>query len=147
MAHMAGHGSYHPHASEVWLVWCFEHCQKAEHQQVRAELTGVAKAFGFNFLCFKKCMSFLSWLEGSTGSVLLVADWREAKPIMEEVVQKSRSRDVRMCVAAPSERTFLRACRWAGKQDQSMDIMVSPGILRRSVEELIVRYLEQLGLA
>ena len=53
--------------SDVWLVWCFEHCCKAEHRQVYDELKDVATDTGCKFVHHKKlggnfgvflCLSF-----------------------------------------------------------------------------------------
>ena len=96
---MAWHGVHSSPDSEAWLVWCFEHCQKPEQDELRAQMRNLAEMFGFNFLCFKKWMGFQSWLQGRTGSVLLVAEWREAKPIMEVLDKTTEQPDLRMCVA------------------------------------------------
>ena len=119
------------------LVWCFEHCHKAEHRQTRAELADIAGLFGFDFVCHKKCTGFMSWLKGSTGSVLIVAEWREAKPIMEELDKRNDIRNFRMCVVARAQKMYNRACAWAEKQNRSTNIVVSLGFSRQTVEELI----------
>ena len=40
--------------SDLWLVWCFEHCCKAEHRQVHKELMDVATDSGCKFVYHKK---------------------------------------------------------------------------------------------
>ena len=129
--------SRQPAGTSTSLVWCFEHCHKAEHRHTRAELADLASQYGFDFLCHKKCMGFMSWLRGSTGSVLLVAEWREAKPIMEELDNWNDIPDFHMCVVARAKKMYDRACAWAERQSRSKRIVVSLGFSREMVEELI----------
>ena len=126
-----------PHASTTFLVWCFEYCFKDEHCQTRAELADIAGLFGFDFVCHRKCAGFMSWLQGTTGSVLLFAEWREAKPIMQELDRRNDSRDFRMCVVTRAKKMHSRACAWAEMQNRSTDIAISFGFMRQTVEELI----------
>ncbi|CAE7339545.1 unnamed protein product [Symbiodinium sp. CCMP2456] len=138
-------------ADEVtWLVWCFEHCSKPEQAAVRTELAGLATEFGCKFVYHKKSMGFLSWLKGRKGSVLLVADWREAKPIMEEITKQKQRHDLRMCVVAQTATILRRASLWAGTQRGCAEIMVTSGFLRHKVEEMIASHVQALrttGLA
>ena len=134
-------------AEEVtWLVWCFEHCLKPEQAVVRKELAALATKFGCKLVCYKKCMSFLRWLEGMKGSTLLVADWREAKPIMEEISKQNRGHDLRMCVVAQTATILRRASSWARTQNGCAEIMVSSGFLRHKVEELIASHVQALRM-
>ncbi|CAE7229551.1 unnamed protein product [Symbiodinium sp. CCMP2456] len=128
-------------AEATWFVWCFEHCLKPEQAVVRKELAALATKFGCKLVCHKKSMSFLRWLEGRKGSTLLVADWREAKPIMEEV-SKQKGHDLRMCVVAQTATILRRASFWARAQNGCAEIMVTPGFLRHKVEEWIARYVQ-----
>ena len=89
---------------QTYLIWCFEHCLKAEH----AEAKDLADAFGFEFVCEKKSMGLLSWLESTAGAILLVAEWREAKPIMEELGKRSSSCNLSVCVVTRTDKTFRR---------------------------------------
>ena len=81
---------------------------------------------GYQFTCQKKSTGFLRWLEGMEGRVLLITDWREAKPIMEGLSNLGQIQriDILMCVVARSDRMFRRAIDWAGKQSSDTDIMV-----------------------
>ena len=124
------------------LVWCFEHCLKAEHEKERRNLADLANAFGFEFVLEKKCMGFLSWLEGRTGSVLLIAEWREAKPIMEELGKRHIACNLSMCVVARTDKMYGRACAWADKQCGSTEISVSLGFSLLKVEQLVARHLD-----
>ncbi|CAE7634373.1 unnamed protein product [Symbiodinium pilosum] len=138
---MAWHGVDSSPDSEACLVWCFEHCQKPEQDELRAQMQNLAEMFGFNFLCFKKCMGFQSWLQGRRGSVLLVAEWREAKPIMEALDKTIEQPDLRMCVVTRSEQMMRRAYTWSKKQLKA-DIMLSSGLRIRDVEQLLANYLK-----
>ncbi|CAE7948251.1 unnamed protein product [Symbiodinium sp. KB8] len=129
-------------AEATWLVWCFEHCLKPEQAVVRKELAALATRFGCKFVWHKKSMSFLRWLEGRKGSILLVADWREAKPITEEISKQNKGHDLRMCVVAQTATILRRASFWARTQNGCAEIMVTPGFLRHKVEELIASYVQ-----
>ncbi|CAE7450267.1 unnamed protein product [Symbiodinium microadriaticum] len=124
-------------AEATWLVWCFEHCLKPEQAVVRKELAALATRFGCKFVWHKKSMSFLRWLESRKGSILLVADWREAKPITEEISKQNKGHDLRMCVVAQTATILRRASFWARTQNGCAEVMVTPGFLRHKVEELI----------
>ena len=135
MARKMGRG-----AEEItWLVWC---CLKPEQALVRKELAALAIKFGCKFVCHKKSMRFLSWLEGRKGSILLVADWREAKPTMEEISKQNQSHDLRMCVVAQTATILRRASFWARAQNGCAEITVTPGFLRQKVEELIASHVQ-----
>ena len=130
-------------AEEItWPVWCFEHCLKPEQALVRKELAALAIKFGCKFVCHKKSMRFLSWLEGRKGSILLVADWREAKPTMEEISKQNQSHDLCMCVVAQTATILRRASFWARAQNGCAEITVTPGFLRQKVEELIASHVQ-----
>ncbi|CAE7204903.1 unnamed protein product [Symbiodinium sp. CCMP2456] len=129
-------------AEATWLVWCFEHCLKPEQAVVRKELAALATRFGCKLVWHKKSMSFLRWLEGRKGSILLVADWREAKPITEEISKQNRGHDLRLCVVAQTATILRRASFWARAQNGCAEIMVTPGFLRHKVEELIASYVQ-----
>ena len=49
------------------------------------EMKDIATSLKCKFRYEKKSMGFLSWMKGRTETVLLVADWREAKPIKDSV--------------------------------------------------------------
>ena len=126
-----------------WVVWCFEHCLYREYDRLRKELTDSAMMSRCRFICHKKAMGFLSWLdEAQQARVLLIADWREAKPIMEELGKKEPRHDILLCVAARSDRMFRRAVAWASKQSADTDIIVSSSFSCQNLEDLIERHLE-----
>ncbi|CAE7645568.1 unnamed protein product [Symbiodinium sp. CCMP2456] len=58
---------------------------QAEHGDTRRDLMDLAASFGCKFVHHKKVLGFKSWLEGRKGSMLVIADWREAKPAIEEL--------------------------------------------------------------
>mmetsp|Transcript_57749 Transcript_57749/g.135312 ORF Transcript_57749/g.135312 Transcript_57749/m.135312 type:complete len:213 (+) Transcript_57749:90-728(+) len=146
MAPMAGRSACAVQGCEddVWLVWCFEHCLKPEHRHVRKELVDLATQFGCKFVYHKKSMGFLEWAAGRKGSVLLVADWREAKPIMEELGKQSKNHDaliptVRLCIVAQTQKIAHRASLWAGNKE----ITVTLGFSRQAVEKLVASHMQQ----
>ena len=117
-----------------------------EHDKLRARMQELADFFGFKFLCFKKYSGFLSRPEGGTGSTLLVAEWREAKPIVDALNKTTPQRDVRMCVVVRSAKMLWRACTWA-KEQRNSDIMVVLELCIWDVECLVANYLQMLGLS
>ena len=142
---MAQHELLSSQTTETWLVWCFEHCQKPEQDELRAQMQNLAEMFGFKFQCHKKYTGFLGWLEGRTGSVLLVAEWREAKPITEALVNRTEQQDLTTCVVVRSEKMLQRASIWARRQSKA-DIVLSSGLGVRDVEQLVANYLQMLVL-
>ncbi|CAE7232084.1 unnamed protein product [Symbiodinium natans] len=124
--------------ADVWLVWCFEHCLKPERSDVREDLKHLATTAGCKFVCHKKSMNFFGWLDGRKGTKLIIADWREAKPIIEELSRHKHRSDVRMCVVARSEKMFRRASVFVEKQTMGAEIMVTSDFSRDSVEEFVL---------
>ncbi|CAE7221751.1 unnamed protein product, partial [Symbiodinium microadriaticum] len=125
------------------VVWCFEHCMKSQQERLRTELKQAATMFGCSFTCHKKSMGFLSWLEGREGRILLLADWREAKPIMEELGRRQGRHDIIVCVVGQSDKMFRRAVDWATKQISEIDIIVSSSFSRQNIEDLVARHWER----
>ena len=123
------------------LVWCFEHCYRTEHRQTREELAELSARFGFDFFCHQKYTNFISWLQRSTGSILLVAEWREVKPIMDKLDKGSHKPELRMCVVTRGQKMYHRACQWSKSQSGRANIVVSLGFSRQMVEELITHRL------
>ena len=122
---MAAPGA-HSSLARTWLVWCFDQCHAPEEAELKAQMQNLADMFGFDFLCFKKCMSFQTWLEGRTGSILLVAEWREAKPIMEAIHSTTHQPDLRTLVVVRSEQMRRRACMWAQNHNQAGSLAKHP---------------------
>ena len=113
---MAAMGTQAVQDGQTYLVWCFEHCLKTEHAEARENLKDLADAFGVEFVCEKKSMGLLSWLESRAGTGLLVAEWREAKPIMEELGNRGNSCNLSTCVVTRTDKPFRRVCHWANQK-------------------------------
>ena len=122
----------------VCLFWCFDQCSKLENHQVRQELNHAAAAAGCEFRCAKKSVDFLSWLGSKKETVLLIADWREAKPIQDELNNRRgiSQHDVRICVVAAAVKTFRRASTWA-RQQHAAHIVVMSGPWLKGATELM----------
>ena len=123
------------------LVWCFDQCLKLEQLQVRQALKDVAAEYSFKFQCQKKSMDFLSWLEGRKESILLIADWREAKPIVEALNKRSNECDIRVCIVAQSEKVLRRATDWLNHQVTSFTLSFWP----EAAEELLRRHKKSIS--
>ena len=129
---------------DVWLVWCFEHCLKPEYAQVHKELMHLATSLDVKFARHKKAAGFLSWLDSGnsrTVTVLIIADWRETKPIVAELSTRSNHCVARMCVVGQSEKMFRNASLFAGRQSTGFEIVVASSFSCESVEELIRSYM------
>ena len=85
-------------------------------------------------------MSLVSWLGGRCGSIVLVADWREAKPIMDWLNTQEDGVNLRMVVVAQSEKIFRRASTWASHQKTGADILVTPGFSRSIIQEMVASH-------
>ncbi|CAE7220477.1 unnamed protein product [Symbiodinium natans] len=131
-----------PAEVDAWLVWCFEHYRKPEHREVHKELQHLAAVLGCKFVCHKKGSGFLSWREqdGRSGALLIVADWRETKPIIHGLRKSRQPCDVCMCVVARSGKMFQRAVLFANAQ--SLKVVVTPAFSRQVVEELFINYVQ-----
>ena len=127
------------------LAWCYERCHKAEHVETLTKLHEVAASLGSTLVCHKKALGFLSWLQTASGNVLLLTDWREAKPIFEGVEHMTeggpQNFKVRMCITATSGRIYGRACEWANSicQNGGWEVVVLDVFSRGGVEEFIVQ--------
>lgn len=132
------------------LVWCYERCNKADQGQTLIELQEVAASFGSNLVLYKKSTGFLNWLERATERVLLLADWREAKPIVDGVnlltAARSQQFHLEMCILAQSNKTYRRASEWAAliRQGGGRSIKVLDGYSREGVEEFIMQSIEDI---
>ena len=97
---------------------------------------------GCKFVCHKKSMDFLRWLEDREGSTLLIADWREAKPILVELSKNSKRHNLHLYVVARTEKIFHRASCWAGEQSTGGQIMVTLGFSVEATKKFITRHTE-----
>mmetsp|Transcript_18791 Transcript_18791/g.43846 ORF Transcript_18791/g.43846 Transcript_18791/m.43846 type:complete len:208 (+) Transcript_18791:63-686(+) len=109
-----------PEQASICLVWCFERCFKDEQLNRQKHLSKTAEAFGYNFVCYRKAKGALVSLEASVTDVevVLLADWREVKPLVEGIssMEKQKpgsARKIRLGVLAASKRILRRAQEWA----------------------------------
>ncbi|CAE7244636.1 MDH1B [Symbiodinium sp. CCMP2456] len=134
-----------PQKQAFHLAWCYERCHKAEQVEALTQLHEVAASLGSTLVCHKKALGFLSWLQSASGNVLLLTDWREAKPIFEGVEHLTEGGPqnfrVRMCITATSDRIHRRACEWANSIPQrgGWEVVVLDVFTRGGVEEFIVQ--------
>ena len=83
---------------------------------MRGELRSLATKFNCKLRFHKKSIGFVNWLKGRHEPVLLIADWREAKPIQVFLGNSSVSYDVCIYVIAESDKILQRASGWFAKQ-------------------------------
>ena len=135
-------------SSKFCLVWCYERCNKADQGDTLTELQDIAASFGSDLVLHKKSAGFLSWLEKPRERVFLLADWREAKPIMEGLSRQTAAKQpirVCMCILAQSDKVYRRATEWATliRQSGGWNIKVLDGYSREGVEEFIMQSIEE----
>ena len=144
------HGSHARPQEQVdfCLAWCYERCNKADQADTLAELQVIARSFGSSLVLHKKSTGFLNWLEGSREKVCLLADWREAKPIIDGLTRLTAARQqhiqLRMCILAQSDKMYRRASEWASlvRQGGGREIAVLDGYSREGVEEFLAQGFE-----
>ncbi|CAE7237096.1 unnamed protein product [Symbiodinium natans] len=136
--------SHGPAEVAVWLVWCFEHCLKPEHREEHRKLQHLAAKLGCKFVCHKKATGFLTWQDkdGRNGAKLIVADWRETKPIIQGISKSQQPCDVSMCVVARSRKMLYHAALFADTQSAGVEILVTPGVSSESMEQFFSSHLQ-----
>jgi len=97
------------------IVWCHEHCHKAETAAVRDKLREAAANVGASLIFFKKSEKYMTWLMTRCSQPhLLIANWREAKPSFQGIVDHGISKPPSaIVVIADKHSTFRRAFSWA----------------------------------
>ena len=96
----------------------------------------------------KKCTGFLQWLGdvSSDDTVLLVTDWREAKPIMEGMQEVLRPL-VRMCIIAPNQKSHRSACKWVASEPRDPEIPILQGFAYEDVRQVVEQHVEATSIA
>lgn len=115
---------------DMHLVWCFEHCHKAESEGQRNRMRGLALDAGASLLLFKKAKQFSAWKQETFDGApcgtwtpraaglrplplpyVLLASWREAKQCLQASTKENRP--VLMVVCCDTARGFGHALEWA----------------------------------
>ncbi|CAE7263451.1 unnamed protein product [Symbiodinium natans] len=121
------------------LVWCFEGAMKQDTHEQRVMLRGIAESYGWKCFFCKKAATFLRWLEGrSDSSVVLIADWREVKPISEGIPLEQQT-DVHIYISPRCEKAYLNAKSWVQGQTRFKQISLLADLSQNSVAELAWR--------
>ena len=122
-----------------------ERCHKTDQSETWIQLETVVESFGLSLQRYKKSSGLLNWLEEAQGKVLLLADWREAKPLVEGLdrleAQGRQDIEVRLCIVATSKAIHRRASQWAEtiRQDGGMEIVVLDGFSCEGIEDFITQ--------
>ncbi|CAE6970092.1 MDH1B [Symbiodinium natans] len=136
---------------ETFLAWCYERCHKTEQYETWSYLESIANDFGLSLQRFKKSSGFLAWLEEmEAGKVLVLADWREAKPLAEGLdvlAAQGKLLQVRMCILAASDKIYSRASEWAGivRQGGGRETVVLRGFSHEGIEDFIAPSIAEVG--
>lgn len=103
------------HRASWHLVWCHEHCHKAETAAVKDKLREAAANHGASMIFFKKSEKYMTWLTTQCSQPhVLIANWREAKPSFQGIVEHEISKaPSAIVVLADQHSIFRRALSWA----------------------------------
>lgn len=93
------------------LVWCCERCNKLSNSETKSAFQNIAERLGGRLHCLKKAQKI------QTHSVkcdyVLVADWRESKPLVDIFVQDpSMIRPAMMVILCSTLKSYENAIRW-----------------------------------
>lgn len=101
-------GSKKPH----WhLVWCCERCNKLSGSETKNRFQDIAERLGGRLQCLKKAQRIQS--HAVKGNYVLVADWRESKPLVDIFVQDpSMNRPAVILIMCSSVKSYENAIRW-----------------------------------
>ena len=132
------------------LAWCYERCKKPENVNTVGELHDIAESFGSKLVLHKKSTAFVNWLRTAKDNIFLLADWREAKPIVEGLGGLRyfmAQRQLRICILAQSQSSYRNASEWAAGiwKTYGRDILVLDGFSSTGVEDFIAQSLEDTG--
>lgn len=132
---------------EQWqFVWCHERCHKQELEPLREVFTETVEQANGNFMCLKKATGFGRWLSRvSDMPFVLLADWREAKPCVEVLLQQPHEQTQIIVVYTEQDKQFKQASRWAASlpsQGYHHLVHVIPSTLRvEDLADYVVRLL------
>lgn len=97
------------------LVWCCERCNKAANSETKNAFQNMAKVFGGSLHCLKKGDKIKA--HPAKGNYVMVADWREAKPIVDIFAQEpSVIRPTLMLIVCSTGRSYENAVHWVAKE-------------------------------
>ncbi|CAE7607519.1 unnamed protein product [Symbiodinium natans] len=122
------------------LVWCAEGCMKQDQDHQRAWLRSIAESHCARCHFCKKAQSFLRWLKGKSVTVVLIADWREVKPIMEGLDAEQQA-DVHMYITARWDKSYFNALSWVQEHARGKQISMLENFSRQNVQEVVRRHL------
>eukprot|EP00930_Biecheleria_cincta_P023555 TRINITY_DN17009_c0_g1_i1.p1 TRINITY_DN17009_c0_g1~~TRINITY_DN17009_c0_g1_i1.p1 ORF type:complete len:307 (+),score=45.63 TRINITY_DN17009_c0_g1_i1:67-987(+) len=97
------------------LVWCCERCNKATNSETKNVFQTMAKMLGGTLHCLKKADKIKA--HPAKGHFIMVADWREAKPIVDIFAQDtSMIRPSLMLIICSTGRSYENAVQWVAKE-------------------------------
>lgn len=93
------------------LVWCCERCNKPASAEFKESLQRTVKTLGGNLHCLKKADKIKS--HPLKSRYILMADWREAKPILEIFAEiPSMTRPALMIIICSTGRSYENAVQY-----------------------------------
>jgi len=122
------------------IVWCHEHCYKADMGAIALRLREAATKFGVSLICFKKSHNYVDWLTTRCSLPhLLIVNWREAKPSLQGIMEHEISTPPSaIVVLADTYTVSRRALSWAETYKEVSISVVQENALN-SLDDLIAR--------
>jgi hypothetical protein len=100
------------------LVWCYEHCHKLDNADLRNQFSLMAQKCGAHLVRLKKASTFAEWASHPRPPFILIAEWREAKPLMR--VLRNGAMPFITFVYSETPRSALRAHAWVSTLDANV---------------------------
>jgi len=98
-------------------LWCYERSGKYETGQLRRRLVSSVSKFNGVFISVKKAKDIDPHLTAVSCPVVVMLDWREAKPFAGMLARLPACRHpVAVAIHCPNEVSKDRACRWTNRQ-------------------------------
>lgn len=100
-------------------------------RELRKALAGrIAREGPHRLICFRKAQHFVQWLsEQASPPLVLLTDWREAKPCVEAQEERD-SWSGHTLVYTEAQQPFVRASKWAVEQRrhrrQKLEVLMAP---------------------
>eukprot|EP00931_Biecheleriopsis_adriatica_P071079 TRINITY_DN44933_c0_g1_i1.p1 TRINITY_DN44933_c0_g1~~TRINITY_DN44933_c0_g1_i1.p1 ORF type:complete len:276 (+),score=64.25 TRINITY_DN44933_c0_g1_i1:83-910(+) len=114
-----------------FLVWCHEGCHKEGAMEMGKMLKDVITEAGGVLIRLKKASKFLDWWTyNADRPLVLLTDWREAKPCVEGMHLSGRHVNANcplgICIFTKMPQVFKRASAWAASAPIAITVLADP---------------------
>jgi len=133
------------------LLWCCKYCHKDEAHSHRAKINAIIEKVGGRLVCLKKAARLQQRRTNHNKLSVLLTDWREAKPCMENLLLSQAEHPHLTVVYTASDKQFKVASLWASTLQfqgmrQKVHIVPASGDVRELIET-VVNLFQSSGLA